>query len=130
MSGRIIRVVTAVVRDEAGRLLLVRKRGTTVFMQPGGKPEPGEAAHDALVRELAEELSVTVAPDALEFLGRYRAAAANEPDHLVEATMFALNGRIAPVASGEIVELWWRDDETADERPIAPLTRRHVIGRR
>ena len=38
-----IRIVAALIRDEAGRVLLVRKRGTETFMQPGGKRDPGEA---------------------------------------------------------------------------------------
>ena len=37
-----IRIVAALIRDAAGRVLLVRKRGTTTFMQPGGKREVGE----------------------------------------------------------------------------------------
>ena len=52
MNARI--VVSAVcVFDDAGRLLTVRKRGTTMFMHPGGKPEPGETAVQAAARELA-----------------------------------------------------------------------------
>jgi 8-oxo-dGTP diphosphatase len=31
-----IEVVAALIRDEAGRVLLMRKRGTRAFMQPGG----------------------------------------------------------------------------------------------
>ena len=34
---RTLDIVTAVIRDEGGRMLLVRKRGTTTFMKPGGK---------------------------------------------------------------------------------------------
>jgi 8-oxo-dGTP diphosphatase len=36
-------IVAAVALDAAGRTLLVRKSGTAAFMQPGGKPDPGEA---------------------------------------------------------------------------------------
>ena len=42
MSSNVISVVAALIRDERGRVLLVRKRGTAVFMQPGGKRHPGE----------------------------------------------------------------------------------------
>ena len=56
----VIRIVAAVVADERGRLLLVRKRGTTAFMQPGGKLEPGESPVDALAREIREELGVGI----------------------------------------------------------------------
>ncbi|MEM9477678.1 MAG: hypothetical protein AAGA71_20510 [Pseudomonadota bacterium] len=34
-----LHIAVAVVLDEAGRMLLVRKRGTEAFMQPGGKIE-------------------------------------------------------------------------------------------
>lgn len=37
-----IRIAAAVITDDAGRYLLVRKRDTTAFMQAGGKIEPGE----------------------------------------------------------------------------------------
>ena len=37
MSEQVISIVAALIRDPAGRVLLVRKRGTVAFMQPGGK---------------------------------------------------------------------------------------------
>ena len=56
-----IRIVAAVIRDELGRVLLVRKRGAAVFQQPGGKRDPGDADDVAtLARELREELGVAV----------------------------------------------------------------------
>lgn len=66
--------------DDAGRLLLVRKRNTLGFMLPGGKAEPGEDAITALIRELKEELNLSLPVQALQPLGQFRAAAANEPD--------------------------------------------------
>ncbi|KAB2897185.1 MAG: NUDIX domain-containing protein, partial [Dokdonella sp.] len=52
---RLIRTVAAVIADDAGRVLLVRKRGSRIFIQPGGKPVAGEDALATLARELAEE---------------------------------------------------------------------------
>ena len=46
-----IRVSAVVIRDADGRVLTVRKRGTSMFMFPGGKPDPGERPVDAAVRE-------------------------------------------------------------------------------
>ena len=46
MTDRRIFVSAAVITDAAGRVLVVRKHGTTVFMQPGGKPEAGESGAD------------------------------------------------------------------------------------
>ena len=54
--GPLLGVSAVVVRD--GRVLLGRRRGAHgagTWSFPGGKPEPGEAATDAVARELAEE---------------------------------------------------------------------------
>jgi len=58
----IIRIVAALVQDEYGRVLLVRKRGTQAFMQPGGKLRDSESDLVALERELTEELMCSVRP--------------------------------------------------------------------
>ena len=50
MADRTIEVVAALIRDNAGRVLVVRKRGTVAFMQPGGKRDPGEDDTAALSR--------------------------------------------------------------------------------
>ena len=52
---RVVRIAAAVIVDGDGRSLLVRKRGTRLFMQPGGKLDPGEDPRSALRRELLEE---------------------------------------------------------------------------
>ncbi|MFF8814144.1 NUDIX hydrolase [Streptomyces pactum] len=62
-AGPLDSVAWLCVRD--GRLLSVRTRGRDVFYLPGGKYEPGETAAEALVRELAEEVGVEVAPGSL-----------------------------------------------------------------
>ncbi|WP_026422318.1 NUDIX hydrolase [Actinokineospora inagensis] len=67
MSGagiRKIRCVGAVVRDAAGRLLVVRRGrepGAGLWSVPGGKVEPGESDPVALARELREETGLVVA---------------------------------------------------------------------
>lgn len=42
------------------RLLVVRKRGTGVYISPGGKIEPGESQLECLYREISEELGLAV----------------------------------------------------------------------
>ena len=85
METDAIKVVAALIRDEAGRVLLVRKRGTTAFMQPGGKRDPGEDDIAALARELAEELGCCLVRDTIQALGEFDAVAANEPGRRVHA---------------------------------------------
>ena len=60
MSEKIISVVAALIRDDEGRVLLVRKRGTAAFMQPGGKRNAGESDVTALSREIGEDLGCVI----------------------------------------------------------------------
>lgn len=126
-TPRLIHVSAAVITDGDGRLLLVRKAGTTAFMQPGGKPEPGETPAETLARELAEEVGLRVEPDALEPLGSFTATAANEPGFAVVADVFRVDiGDQQPIPDAEIAELRWVTAATASGLEIAPLAQ---IGR-
>ena len=86
-----IRIVAALIRDEQGRVLLVRKRGTAAFMQPGGKRDPGEDDVTALARELDEELGCQVLPETFAALGTFECVAANEPDRQVNAAVYRVD---------------------------------------
>lgn len=126
VTGPVIRVAAALIIDDAGRLLLVRKSGTRVFMQPGGKYEPGETGAQTLVRELHEELGLVIAPDALQPLGTFTAPAANEAGMLVEAEVFRVARLERDVvdaigAGAEIAELCWVHPDDFDDLAVAPL---------
>jgi 8-oxo-dGTP diphosphatase len=127
MMHNTIRVVAALIRDDAGRVLLVRKRGTAAFMQPGGKRDAGEDDVTALARELDEELGCRLIPGSVHPLGRFDAVAANEPGWRVEAAVYAIDvdGAIAPKA--EIDEMLWIDPAAPPDIHLAPLTRDHVL---
>lgn len=56
MPAPTIRIVAALIKDDRGHLVLVCKHGTSAFMLPGNKPEPGETDLAALARELIEEI--------------------------------------------------------------------------
>lgn len=123
---REIRVSAIVMQDAAGRVLNVRKRGTTMLMLPGGKPEPGEAPAATALREFAEELGVELSAARLAPLGEFRAAAANEPDHRLIAHVFAHPFVPGARPSAEIDLLAWiHPDEIRDD--LAPLTTEHVF---
>lgn len=124
----LIHVSAAIILDARGRVLFVRKAGTGMLMQPGGKPEPGEDAADCLVRELREELSLVVPRAALRAAGSFRSPAANEPGHTVVAEVFHLDGEgLEPVVGAEIAELRWVTRAEAPGLPLAPLSRDHLL---
>jgi 8-oxo-dGTP diphosphatase len=127
VSRRIISVVAALIRDPDGRVLLVRKRGTEAFMQPGGKRDVGESDVAALSREIAEELGCRVRDTSARALGVFDCPAANEPGFQVNATVYAVDieGPIKP--AGEIDQVVWIDPHALPDLPFAPLTRDHVL---
>jgi 8-oxo-dGTP diphosphatase len=122
-----IRIVAALIRDTKGRVLLVRKRGTAAFMQPGGKREPGEDDATALTRELDEELGCRVVPDSVSPLGVFDCQAANEPDRQVNAAVYSVDVTGVVAARAEIDELLWIDPDAPPDISLAPLTRDHVL---
>ncbi|MCA5894345.1 NUDIX domain-containing protein [Isoptericola sp. NEAU-Y5] len=125
-----LHIVAAVIVRGDGRALLVRKRGTTSFMQVGGKIEPGEEPLAALVRECAEEIGLDVDPASVRALGRRTAVAANEPDHVVDAHVFEvdLDAGAGPddvdvQVRAELAEHVWVDPaDPVASHPIAPLS--------
>ncbi len=69
-TRRLLLVAAAALIDPAGRVLITQRPAHKAFGGswefPGGKVESGEAPELALVRELKEELDLTVEPDALD----------------------------------------------------------------
>lgn len=126
MQHPVITVSAVAFVREDGDILTVRKRGTSRFMLPGGKPEQGESPAEAAVREVREEVGIVLDLGELSLLGAWEADAANEPGHTLDATVFtaALTG--IPVAAAEIAELRWSSpaDPFGD---LAPLLRDRVI---
>jgi DNA polymerase III epsilon subunit-like protein/8-oxo-dGTP pyrophosphatase MutT (NUDIX family) len=123
----VLRVAAAIITDADGRTLLVRKRGSSSFMQAGGKIERGESAVDALSRELLEEVGLELDLGATEYLGSFRADAVNEPGTVIRAEVFALTTTVELVASEEIEELLWIDTDAPDGVQLAPLTRDTIL---
>jgi 8-oxo-dGTP pyrophosphatase MutT (NUDIX family) len=123
----VLHIAAAIIRDEQGRFLLVRKRGTSMFMQAGGKIEGGEAPIAALQRELNEELGLSIDVDDVRYLGAFEAEAANEPGHVVRADLFELFLSQAVAPAAEIEEMIWVSPSDSPVPPLAPLTRKHVL---
>lgn len=97
------------VRVENGRILCARPRAKDVFYIPGGKREGSETDLQALLREIHEELTVTLLPGTVRHVGTYQAA---QPDGhpggaVVRMSCYTgdYSGTLAP--SSEIAEFAW-----------------------
>lgn len=117
-------VVSAVAFVRGGRVLAVRKRDTERFMLVGGKPEPGESAEEAAVRETREEVGLEV--DDLRLLGVFESAAANEPGHRLRSTVYTAHLPGEPVPAAEIAEVRWIPLDSTDPL-LAPMLRDHAL---
>ncbi|WLH85946.1 NUDIX domain-containing protein [Pseudomonas sp. FP2338] len=125
--SKTICIAAAVLIRSDGQTLLVRKRGTLAFMQPGGKIDAGEQPVEALARELHEELNLRIDPKQAVYLGRFSAPAANEPGFTVQAELFQvhIDSPVSPAA--EIEEVRWIDPAGEGGLHLAPLTRDWIL---
>lgn len=125
-------VAAVCVLDPTGRVFLVRKHGTTAWMQPGGKLEPGESPTSAAVRELSEELGVAWDASRLSAQGRWDGDAANEPDTTMTAHLFTahwdpVHDGVASVGAELAEGAWFLPHEAAARDDLAPLLREAVL---
>jgi 8-oxo-dGTP diphosphatase len=98
--------VGAVIRDETGRILLIKRGhqpGKGLWSVPGGRIEPGESDEQAVVREVREETGLEVACGPL--LG-----AIERPG--TAGTILQITDYRAVVTGGELVA----GDDAADAR--------------
>lgn len=120
-QGRIvIPCVGAIVRDDVGRLLMIRRGQEPAlgsWSLPGGRVEPGESDEEAVAREVAEETGLTVRVGAL--IGRIEIPA---PD----GGVFDIGDYAADVIGGELrpgddaTEAAWVDPAQISTRQTPP----------
>jgi ADP-ribose pyrophosphatase YjhB (NUDIX family) len=109
--GAVVPAVGGVLRDEAGRLLLVLRgnepdRGT--WSLPGGRVEAGESPEDAVVREMAEETGLDVR--VLELIAQVERPHANGGRYVIDDfAVEAIGGTLA--AGSDALDVAWFDQE-------------------
>jgi len=108
------------VRD--GRLLAVRTRGRELFYLPGGKPEDGETARQALVREVDEETGLRLREAELTEALTVEDVAHGHAGMRVRLTCYTGPSHGEPRPGREIEELAWVT--AADAERCAPAVRK------
>lgn len=90
------------------KFLVTRSIGKDIFVAPGGKLEIGETSKQALIRELWEEIEITIRESDFEHFGRFTAQAAGNETKTVQMDVFIVYGLIGePKPSQEIEEIMW-----------------------
>jgi 8-oxo-dGTP diphosphatase len=108
------------VRVENGLILCARPRGKDIFYIPGGKREGAESDLQTLLREITEELAVTLVPETIQHAGTYEAEqpGAHPDGAVVRMSCYTgdYRGTLAP--SSEIDEFAWF---SYADRPRVPV---------
>lgn len=121
----IVKIGLAVVDGDA--VLLVRKRGSDVYILPGGKPEFGENDLEALGREIKEELNCDLNSNSVFFLGVFSDKAAGMTDVRVTVKLYSgiLLGH--PEPHSEIEQLLWFRSSDAKSQNLAPSLTNSIL---
>ena len=126
----IVPAVTAVVTDDAGRVLLIRRTDNDRWALPGGGTELGETVAQTVVREVREETGIDV--EVLGLVGIY-----SDPRHVIAyddgevRQQFCICFRARPIggtlsSSSESSEVLWVTPGELDGLNIHPSMRLRI----
>ncbi|GLY68045.1 NUDIX hydrolase [Amycolatopsis taiwanensis] len=126
-ANSLVPAVAAVVRDEVGRVLMIRRMDNDLYALPGGTQDIGETVVQAVVRETQEETGLIIEVTGL--VGIY-----SDPRHVIAyddgevRQEFAICFRARPLAgeprtSSESKEVLWVDPAQLGALNIHPSVR-------
>ncbi|MEU0985070.1 NUDIX domain-containing protein [Streptomyces sp. NPDC005953] len=129
-ANSVVPSVTAVVRDDDGRLLIIHKTDNDLWALPGGGHDIGESIGDTVVREVVEETGITVQIDSI--VGLY-----TNPEHVLAyddgevRQQFSICFRAHPTGgslrtSSESKEVRWIDPADLNDLNIHPSMRLRI----
>jgi 8-oxo-dGTP diphosphatase len=131
-------VAVGAVAVDHDRLLLIRRGhgpGAGLWSVPGGRVEPGETLHEAVVREAFEETGLEVVVDRfLGYVERFGDASAQYHFVILDFAVTVLDPEQAPVAGDDAAEAAWVPfEDVGDLRLVTGLyeflTDHQLLGR-
>lgn len=102
-----------------GKVLTTLSTAKDTWYIPGGKREGNETDHEALIREVEEELTVKLIPETIRHYGTFEAQAHGKPEGtIVRMTCYEADyeGELAP--SSEIEKLTFADYEWKEKSSL------------
>lgn len=129
-ANSVVPSVTAVVRNEQGRVLLIHKTDNDLWALPGGGHDVGESIAQTVVREVEEETGISVVVESI--VGLY-----TDPQHVMAyddgevRQQFSICFHARPVGgelrtSSESKEVRWVSPADLDELDIHPSMRLRI----
>jgi 8-oxo-dGTP pyrophosphatase MutT (NUDIX family) len=129
-ANSLVVAVTAVVLDDAGRVLLIQRTDNELWAVPGGAQDVGETSTEAAVREVREETGLDVEVTGL--VGIY-----SDPRHVITyddgevRQEFSLCFRARPIRgqltpSSESKHVHWVEPDHLDKLNIHPCVRLRI----
>ena len=108
----------AYIHIQNNKILVTLSKGKDTWYIPGGKREEGESDHQALVREVKEELTVNLIPTTIKKYGIFEAQAHGKPEGtIVRMTCYTAEyeGELSPAAEIEKIDFfdYARKNETS-----------------
>jgi 8-oxo-dGTP pyrophosphatase MutT (NUDIX family) len=105
----------AFIEIQKGKILSTKSKGKTKYYIPGGKRESGESDEQTLIREIAEELSVSIIPNTAEYIGTFSAQSDGEKEGInVIMTCYKAKYSGNLKANSEIEEIKWLNYKDLD----------------
>lgn len=98
----------ALIKIENGQILSTKSRGKNKYYIPGGKREHNETDEETLIREIREELSVTIINESIKYVGTFKAQSDGAAEGvIVKMTCYNADYTGIPKESNEIEEIRW-----------------------